>query len=436
MLVPLLLGVGLGDLLAGLPINHEHEFTGDFGNLLTGYGLWTGVTVLGLCLLHGATFLKLRTTGVVRDRACSLVAPLGWVATALVLGFVIWTKSITSGSEVPDPVQVLALIAVFTTALLAGSDHDGWSFTASAVAIAATIGSIFIELYPNVMVSSTNAAYNLTVHNAASGGYALKVMTIVAVIFFPLVLLYQGWSFHVFRGRVAGPEGGGGARRPPRVPADLSAAGAGRALIAPQFGVAPVALHQRGVRAPFGDPAAFEHHDLVHLLEALEVVGDEQHGAPRGGVEELRRERASGGQVEVLAGLVEDQHRETRQQRPRERQAASLAARDAPAVLPDLRGGAVGERPDPVEQAHPLERVEQLALARVAAGEAQVLLDRGVEDVGVLGHEPDHAADLIGREVVDLDPVEGDRTAVGQETDERPRERRLARPAGADQGHP
>ena len=226
VLVPLLLGVGLGDLLAGLPINHEHEFTGDFGNLLTGYGLWTGVTVLGLCLLHGATFLKLRTTGVVRDRACSLVAPLGWVATALVLGFVIWTKSITSGSEVPDPVQVLALIAVFTTALLAGSDHDGWSFTASAVAMAATIGSIFIELYPNVMVSSTNAAYNLTVHNAASGGYALKVMTIVAVIFFPLVLLYQGWSFHVFRGRVAGPQGGGGAQAPaagaggPQAPAE------------------------------------------------------------------------------------------------------------------------------------------------------------------------------------------------------------------------
>ena len=246
VLVPLLLGVGLGDLLAGLPINHEHEFTGNFGNLLTGYGLWTGVTVLGLCLLHGATFLKLRTTGVVRDRACSLVAPLGWVATALVLGFVIWTKSITSGSEVPDPVQVLALIAVFTTALLAGSDHDGWSFTASAVAIAATIGSIFIELYPNVMVSSTNAAYNLTVHNAASGGYALKVMTIVAVIFFPLVLLYQGWSFHVFRGRVAGPDGGGGSAQAPRR--------ARRALIAPQLGVArgraPSARRACPVRRP------------------------------------------------------------------------------------------------------------------------------------------------------------------------------------------
>ncbi|HTQ67420.1 MAG TPA: cytochrome d ubiquinol oxidase subunit II [Solirubrobacteraceae bacterium] len=214
-LVPLLLGVGLGDLLAGLPINHEHNFTGDFADLLTGYGLWTGVTVLALCLLHGATFLKLRTTGAVRDRARALAGPLGWVATALVLGFVIWTQTITSGSEVPDPVEVLALIAVLTAALLSSSDHDGWAFTASAVAIASTIGSIFIELYPNVMVSSTNAAFNLTVQNSASGGYALKVMTIVAVIFFPVVLLYQGWSFHVFHGRLSGPDDETGAQTPP-----------------------------------------------------------------------------------------------------------------------------------------------------------------------------------------------------------------------------
>ncbi len=80
-LVPLLLGVGLGDLLAGLPINSQHNFTGDFADLLTGYGLWTGVTLLGLCLLHGATFLKLRTTGELRERAGTLARPLGWVAT-------------------------------------------------------------------------------------------------------------------------------------------------------------------------------------------------------------------------------------------------------------------------------------------------------------------------------------------------------------------
>ena len=140
-----------------------------------------------------------------RERARALARPLGWVAIALVVGWVIWTRSVAGGPDVPQPVEILAVIAVAFAARLAMTDHDGLSFSASAVAIAATVGSIFIDLYPNVMVSSTNAAYNLTVNNSASGHYALVVMTVVAVIFFPLVLLYQGWSFHVFRARVQAP---------------------------------------------------------------------------------------------------------------------------------------------------------------------------------------------------------------------------------------
>jgi cytochrome bd ubiquinol oxidase subunit II len=205
LLIPLLLGVGLGDLLNGLPIDSAHEYTGNFFDLLTPYGLWTGLTLLALCLLHGATFLKLRTTDHVRERARAVARPLGWAAIALVVGWVIWTRSVAGGPDVPQPVEILAVIAAAFAARLAMSDHDGPAFAASAVAIAATVGSIFIDLYPNVMVSSTSVAYNLTVNNVASGHYALTVMTIVAVIFFPLVLIYQGWSFHVFRGRLKSP---------------------------------------------------------------------------------------------------------------------------------------------------------------------------------------------------------------------------------------
>src|SRR5580693_5430908 len=206
LLVPLLLGVGLGDLLNGLPIDSAHEYTGNFLDLLTPYGLWTGVTLLGLCLLHGATFLMLKTTHEVRSRARSLARPLGWVAIALVVGFIAWTRAVIGHTQVPGPVEVLALVAVMFAARLAREDsHDGWAFIASAIAIAATVGSIFIDLYPNVMISSTNAAYNLTVGNSASGSYALTVMSSVTVVFLPLVLLYQGWSFHVFRARVQAP---------------------------------------------------------------------------------------------------------------------------------------------------------------------------------------------------------------------------------------
>jgi cytochrome d ubiquinol oxidase subunit II len=205
LLVPLLIGVGLGDLLNGLPIDSSHEYTGNFFDLLTPYGLWTGATILGLCLLQGATFLALKTTDDIRERARAVARPLGWAAVVLVLGFVIWTRAVVGHTQVPGPVEILALLAVIFAARLARSEHEGWAFVASATAIAATVGSIFIDLYPNVMVSSTNAAFNLTVNNSASGSYALTVMSIVTVIFFPLVLLYQGWSFHVFRARVKAP---------------------------------------------------------------------------------------------------------------------------------------------------------------------------------------------------------------------------------------
>jgi cytochrome bd-type quinol oxidase subunit 2 len=206
LFVPLLLGVGLGDLLAGLPIDKSGDFTGNFWSLLTPYGLWVGLTIVGLCLLHGATFLTLKTTDDIRERARRTAKPLGWVAIALVLGFVIWTRALLGHTVVPTPVECLAVIAVVFAARLAVSEHhDGLAFASSAVAIASVIGSIFIDLFPNVMVSSTNGAYNLTVTSAASGNYALKVMTIVAVIFVPIVLIYQGWSFHVFRARVKAP---------------------------------------------------------------------------------------------------------------------------------------------------------------------------------------------------------------------------------------
>ncbi len=208
LLVPLLIGVGLGDLLVGLPIDSAGDYTGNFFNLLTPYGLWTGLTIVVLCLLHGSTFLMLKTTDAVRERSRAASRPLGWAAVGAVLGWVIWTRTVNGQTQVPGPVEVLALIAVVFAARLARSDqHEGWAFAASATAIASVVGSLFIDLYPNVMVSSTSAAYNLTVNNAASGGYALTVMTIVTVVCFPVVLLYQGWSFHVFRARVKAPAG-------------------------------------------------------------------------------------------------------------------------------------------------------------------------------------------------------------------------------------
>ena len=104
----------------------------------------------------------------------------------------------------PKPIEALALVAVVGGAWLAESRAEGWAFAAAATAIGSVVASIFFELFPRVMVSSTNSAYNLTVANSASPSYSLKVMTVVAVIFFPIVLLYQGWSLYIFRKRISG----------------------------------------------------------------------------------------------------------------------------------------------------------------------------------------------------------------------------------------
>ena len=98
-----------------------------------------------------------------------------------------------------------AVLAIVASAWLLGERREGWAFAMTAFAMAATVLTFFIDLYPNVMVSSTDAAYNLTVQNASSAPYALKVMTIVAVIFLPVVMIYQGWTYHVFRKRLASP---------------------------------------------------------------------------------------------------------------------------------------------------------------------------------------------------------------------------------------
>jgi cytochrome d ubiquinol oxidase subunit II len=127
----------------------------------------------------------------------------------------------------PAPLQVLAWLLIVAAAWSVRDGHTGWGFAATTAAIAATLVSFFVALYPNVMISKTNSAYNLTVANSAAGHYALVTMTVVAVIFAPLVIAYQAWSYHVFRGRITGPpvEASTGAPKPVAAPSDGEGAG-------------------------------------------------------------------------------------------------------------------------------------------------------------------------------------------------------------------
>ena len=203
---PLLIGVALAGLLHGLPINSAQNYTGTFWDLLQPYPLFTGITLVLVCLLHGATFLSLKTTGGMRERAGLLARRVAPVTAAAVVGFVIWTHVIHTTAFFLNPIELLAVLAVLAAVWLVYEHRDGFAFAATTVTIASCIVSLFVGLYPNVMVSSTKAADNLTVHNTASGGYSLKVMTVVVIIFLPVVLAYQTWTYYVFRRRISREE--------------------------------------------------------------------------------------------------------------------------------------------------------------------------------------------------------------------------------------
>jgi cytochrome bd-type quinol oxidase subunit 2 len=222
-LVPLLVGTALGDLLHGLPIDAAHNYTGTFVGLLVPYGLFTGVMLTVACLFLGSTFLALKTSGDLRERAISLAPKLGWITVVLVWGWVTWSHIGMGKGFVPNILDPVAVMAAVGGAWFAAEKAEGWAFVSACLTIGAAVGSLFVDLFPRVMVSTTSSAYSLTVANTASPNYTLTVMTVVAVVFFPVVLLYQGWSFRVFRARLKAPPVSDAAAGAPSAPPPTSA---------------------------------------------------------------------------------------------------------------------------------------------------------------------------------------------------------------------
>ncbi len=220
LLPALLWGVAFANLLRGVPIGKDFAYYGSFFNLLNPYSLLGGVTTLLLFALHGAVFACLKTTGELRARASRVAMILAPAATAALLAFLSWTyvnaHNVHNTGIVPPFVPVLAIVAIATVGWLLRENLEGWAFVATATGIVGLVATFFLNLFPRVMVSSISSAYSLTIGNSASAPYTLKVMTIVALIFTPIVLLYQGWSYWVFRARVRRPVPAAEASRRPR----------------------------------------------------------------------------------------------------------------------------------------------------------------------------------------------------------------------------
>ncbi len=205
LLAALLWGVGWANIIHGVPMNAQHNVTASLWDLLNPYALLGGLTTLSLFLGHGAIFLSLRTRGAMVGRARAVASRVSVVTAALMAGLLVWTALDQDTGGVKVSAQIIAVGAVVLAAavpLLLARRRDGWAFGLSAGAIALMFASLFVELYPLALPSTTSHAYDLTLVAASSSHYTQTVMTVVAAIFLPIVLLYQGWTYWVFRHRL------------------------------------------------------------------------------------------------------------------------------------------------------------------------------------------------------------------------------------------
>jgi cytochrome d ubiquinol oxidase subunit II len=219
-LVPALLwGVAFGNIARGLPIDAAEHFTGNFFTFLNPYSLLGGITTLALFTSHGALFLALKTTGDLRRRANAAARAVSAAAIVAGAGFLAWTEAsyrapAVAGQGTPwegtasVALAALAAVALIVAALANRAGREGRAFAANALATMAATAALFTALYPRVLPSSSNPAWSLTAANAASTAQTLMIITVVAIIFLPLVLAYQTWTYWVFRKRIGAPEPG------------------------------------------------------------------------------------------------------------------------------------------------------------------------------------------------------------------------------------
>ncbi|SKF64473.1 cytochrome d ubiquinol oxidase subunit II [Mycobacteroides abscessus] len=198
----LLWGVAFSSLLAGLPVDGAKQLTLTVGDVLRPYVLLGGVVFVGLFALHGALFICLKTSGVVRDDAVAWARKLAAPVIVGAGGYGLWTQ-LAYGASWTWIALGTAALSLVAAALASRISRDGWAFACTCLTVVAVVALLFGSLYPNLIVSNLDPTYNLTIVNASSSPYTLKVMSWAAAITAPVVLVYQGWTYWVFRQRIS-----------------------------------------------------------------------------------------------------------------------------------------------------------------------------------------------------------------------------------------
>ncbi len=204
---PLIWGIALANLVQGVPLDSDGNFAGTFTDLFSPFTVAAGIATLALFALHGAIFLELKTTGALRARAVHLANRIAPPVIGIVAVFLAWTVVVSTDSNHKSAfpaaaVAIAAVLALAIGAVLTRRGQGGRAFAATAVGVILVVATIFTSLFPRVMVSNPDYQYSLTTTSASSSHYALQVMTVVAVILVPVILIYQGWTYYVFRRRL------------------------------------------------------------------------------------------------------------------------------------------------------------------------------------------------------------------------------------------
>ncbi|MEU9129277.1 cytochrome d ubiquinol oxidase subunit II [Kitasatospora sp. NPDC048540] len=201
-LIPAFLwGVAFANIVHGVDIDRDKNYVGGFWDLLNPYAILGGLVTLALFTFHGAVFAALKTVGDIRERARAQALGLGLATAVLAVVFLVWTQS-HSGNGWSLAALVVAVLALVASLAANKVAREGWAFVFSGLTVVAAVAVLFLALFPDVMPSTLDPAYSLTVTNSASSPYTLKVMTVVAAVFTPIVLLYQSWTYWVFRKRI------------------------------------------------------------------------------------------------------------------------------------------------------------------------------------------------------------------------------------------
>jgi cytochrome d ubiquinol oxidase subunit II len=202
-LVPSVLwGIAFANVVRGVPLDQHGNFTGTLLTLLNPYALLGGLVTVTVFVVHGAIFTALKTTGGIRHDARVVAARAGVLAALLTAIFLFWTAT-TQDDGWSTVVSALAVAALLAGLVANQREREGWAFACTGAAVVLLFAALLVALYPNVLPSSTDPAFSLTVQNASSTPRTLAAMSWVALLTTPFVLAYQGWTYWVFHQRIS-----------------------------------------------------------------------------------------------------------------------------------------------------------------------------------------------------------------------------------------